>query len=158
VSYVRLDGHNIQTVIAYSNERKHVCNRYRWTRRFNTRRAHLILDSNIHTYVFVYLFYLWDIPAKQSRRAKQATPLELGSPHEKICAGFIDICFFIPTDLQAQFPTCATRRAGVIGTSTYPSIPKTTVNVMRPKRPNWTSSLAKANRHRLFIERSVYPN
>jgi hypothetical protein len=34
----------------------------------------------------------------------------------------------------------------VVGTSTYPSIPNTAVNVMRPKRPSWTSPLAKANR------------
>jgi hypothetical protein len=40
--------------------------------------------------------------------------------------------FFIPTDFRAYFPTCATRGAGVVGKSTYPSIPNTTVNVMRP--------------------------
>jgi hypothetical protein len=31
----------------------------------------------------------------------------------------------VPTDIQAQFPACAARGAGVVGTSTYPSIPNT---------------------------------
>jgi hypothetical protein len=65
--------------------------------------------------------------------------------------------FFIPIDLQAQFPTRATRGAGVDGTSTYPSIPNTTVNVMRPKRKRWTSPLAKSNRPRPFIACTIYP-
>jgi hypothetical protein len=66
--------------------------------------------------------------------------------------------FFILADLQAEFPPCTTRGAGVVGTSTYPSIPNTTVNVMRPKRPNRTSPLSKANRPRLFTTCSVYTN
>jgi hypothetical protein len=66
--------------------------------------------------------------------------------------------FFIPTDLQAQLPTCATRGAGVVGTSKYPSIPNTIVNAMRPKRSSWTSPLPKANRHRLFTTCSADPN
>jgi hypothetical protein len=40
----------------------------------------------------------------------------------------------IPTNLKAEFSTCATRGAGVVGTRTYPSMPNTIVNVMRPKR------------------------
>jgi hypothetical protein len=40
--------------------------------------------------------------------------------------------FITPTDFLAQFPTRATRGAGVVGTSTYPSFQNTTVNVMRP--------------------------
>jgi hypothetical protein len=44
--------------------------------------------------------------------------------------------FFICAELQARFPACAMRGAGVVGTSTYTSIPNTTVNVMRPKRPS----------------------
>jgi hypothetical protein len=39
--------------------------------------------------------------------------------------------FLIPTHFQAQFQACAARGAGVVGTSTYPSIPNTN-NVMRP--------------------------
>jgi hypothetical protein len=38
-----------------------------------------------------------------------------------------------------------------------PSIPDTTVNKMRPKRPSWNSLLTKANRPRLFIACRVYP-
>jgi hypothetical protein len=41
-------------------------------------------------FVMNYL-YLRNIPAKLSR----ATPIEFGSPHEAICAGFFDIC--LPT-------------------------------------------------------------
>jgi hypothetical protein len=40
--------------------------------------------------------------------------------------------------------------ADVVGTSTYPSILNTTVNVMRPQRPILTSPLTKANRPRMF--------
>jgi hypothetical protein len=33
----------------------------------------------------------------------QASPIEFGSPHEAMCAGFVDIFFqfFIPIDLRA---------------------------------------------------------
>jgi hypothetical protein len=61
-----------------------------------------------------------------------------------------DFEFFIPTYLQAKVLSCAPRGAGVVGTSTYPSIPDTTVHVMRPKRPSWTSPLTTASRPRLF--------
>jgi hypothetical protein len=44
----------------------------------------------------------------------------------------------------------------VVGTSTYPSIPSTTVNVMRPKRPSWTSPLAKCNRPRPLSAYTIY--
>jgi hypothetical protein len=47
------------------------------------------------------------------------------------------------------------RAWGVVGTSTYPSIPNTTVNVMRSKRPRRTSPLAQANRPP-FITSIVY--
>jgi len=39
---------------------------------------------------------------------------------------------FIPIDLRAYFPTRTTHGASVVGTSSYPSTPNTTVNVMRP--------------------------
>jgi hypothetical protein len=64
--------------------------------------------------------------------------------------------FFIPNDLQAQSPMCATRGAGLVGKPTYPSNPNTTVNVMRPKWPSWTSPLAKANRTRPFVASTLY--
>jgi hypothetical protein len=52
----------------------------------------------------------------------------------------IDVCqFFVRAELQAQLPTCAVRGEVVAGTSTYPSIPNTTVNVIHPKRPSWIS-------------------
>jgi hypothetical protein len=48
---------------------------------------------------------------------------------------------FIRYDFQAQLPT-----GGARGTvSTYPSILNIIVNVMRSKRPKWTSPFAKAN-------------
>jgi hypothetical protein len=78
----------------------------------------------------------------------------------RFCAGLVDIYLSMILHLyvQAQFPTCATRGAGVAGTSTHPSIPNTTVNVTRPKRPSWTSPLIKASRPRLFIIACcVYP-
>jgi hypothetical protein len=46
---------------------------------------------------------------------------------------------------------CATIGAGVVGISTYPSTLNTTVSKMRPKRPNYTSLLADANRPHPFI-------
>jgi hypothetical protein len=52
---------------------------------------------------------------------------------------------------------CATRGVGVVGTSTYTIIPHTTDNVMRPKRPSWTSPHANANRPRPFIASILYP-
>jgi hypothetical protein len=100
-----------------------------------------------------------NIPAKVSRSAKQHLS-NLAHFMRRFVLG-LSIYFyqvFIPNDIQAQFPMRVTRGVGVVGTSTYPSIPNTTVNVMRPKRPSWTSSLTKANRHRLFTTRSVYPN
>jgi hypothetical protein len=36
--------------------------------------------------------------------------------------------------------------------------PSTTRNVMRPKRPSWTSPLTKANRPHLFTAYNVYPD
>jgi hypothetical protein len=69
-----------------------------------------------------------------------------------------DYQFLISTSLHAYFPSCATHGAGVAGTNTYPSIPNTPVNVMRPKRPSWTSPLTKANRASLFLACVVYPN
>jgi hypothetical protein len=42
------------------------------------------------------------------------------------------------------------RGVSVVGTSTYLGLPNTTVNVMRPTRPSWTSPLTKANHPRLF--------
>jgi hypothetical protein len=46
----------------------------------------------------------------------------------------------------------------VVGTSTYPRIPYTTVNVRRPKRPSWTSHLTKDSRTDIFTTCSVYLN
>jgi hypothetical protein len=39
-------------------------------------------------------FYLLIIPAKAEPQC-QTTPVELGSPHEAICAEFFDICLLI---------------------------------------------------------------
>jgi hypothetical protein len=72
-------------------------------------------------------------PAKLSRSAKQH-PSNAAHIMRRFVRGLsIHVYqFFIPTDFRAEFPTRATRGAGVGGTSTYPSIPNTTVNVMRP--------------------------
>jgi hypothetical protein len=79
-----------------------------------------------------------NIPAKAEPKC-QATFVEFGSPHEAIC-----VCRYIYLPIihsywfPSYLPTCATRAAGVVHTSTYPIIQNTTVNVMRPKRPSWT--------------------
>jgi hypothetical protein len=78
-------------------------------------------------------FNLQIIPAKLSRSAKQH-PSETAHLLRRFVRGLSIYFykFFITIDLRAQFPTSATRGAGVVGTSTYPSIPNTTVNVIRP--------------------------
>jgi hypothetical protein len=38
------------------------------------------------------LFQLAFFRAKLSNARFQATPIEFGSPHEAICAGFVDVC------------------------------------------------------------------
>jgi hypothetical protein len=66
--------------------------------------------------------------------------------------------FVIPTNLQAQFHAYASRGAGVVGTSAYPSTQKTTVKVRRPERPRWTLPLAtKVHRPRPFNACTLYP-
>jgi hypothetical protein len=50
------------------------------------------------------------------------------------------------------------RGAGVVGINTYPSIPNTSLNGMRPRRPSWTSPLTKVNRPHLFAACCAYPN
>jgi hypothetical protein len=98
--------------------------------------------SKFHTSICYELLQHTNYPSTSEPQC-EATPIEVGSPPETICAGFVDICFpilhsiyvsqfFIPFDLRAEFPTRATRGTGVVGTSAYPSIPNTTVNVMRP--------------------------
>jgi hypothetical protein len=97
--------------------------------------SYLILSAfNTHKQFLCEIFLFRNIPAKLSRSAKQHQP---NSAHlVRRCMRGLWIYmyrFFIPTVLQAQFPTCATHGAGVVGTSKYQSIPNTTVNVMRPK-------------------------
>jgi hypothetical protein len=101
-----------------------------------------------------------NIPANLSQGVKQYTS---NSAHlmKRFVRGLTIYIYqlFSLADLIAQFPTRATRGTGVVGTSTYPSIPNTnTVNVMRPKRPSWTSPLTEANRPRLFTTCSVSPS
>jgi hypothetical protein len=97
------------------------------------------------------------IPAKLSRSAKQH-PSNSAHHMRRFVRGFSIYAyqFFIPTDLQTQFPMCATCGAGVIGTSTYPSIPN--VNVMRPERASSTSPITKANRPRPITWCNIYPH
>jgi hypothetical protein len=78
-----------------------------------------------------YNFHI--IPAQPSRSAKQI-PSNSARLKRRFVRGLSIYVykFFIPTDLQIQFPMCATRAAGVVGASTYPNIPNTTVNVMPP--------------------------
>jgi hypothetical protein len=73
------------------------------------------------------------IPAKLSRNAKQH-PSNSAHLMRRFVRGLSIYIyqFIIAADFRAQFPTRATRGAGVVGTSTYPSIPDTTVNDMRP--------------------------
>jgi hypothetical protein len=81
----------------------------------------------------VNYLYLRAIPAKLSRSAKQHPSNSAHPMRQFLRALSIYVYqFFISTDFRAYFPTRATRGAGVVGTSTYPSIPNTTVNVMRP--------------------------
>jgi hypothetical protein len=90
---------------------------YYWTHLLIARAAHLLPGSNIHKSNFCE-FFLW-VNSGEAEPQCQATPVKFGSPHETICAGFIvDKCqeLFIPTDLQAQFPTRAAG-AGLVGTS-----------------------------------------
>jgi hypothetical protein len=101
-----------------------------------------------------------NIPAKRSCSAKQHLS---NSAHliRRIVRGLSIYIyqFFIPTDLQAQCPTFATREASVVGKSTYPSIPSnTTVNAVRPKVPHRPSPnpIANAYLHRaMFIQTCV---
>jgi hypothetical protein len=66
-------------------------------------------------------------------------------------SSFLVIC-------KPLLPACATRGAGVISTRTHPSIPNTTINVMRPIQQRRTSPLTKANRPQLFTACRVCPN
>jgi hypothetical protein len=77
-------------------------------------------------------FNLRITPAKLSRSAKQH-PSNSAHLMRRFVRGLPVYVyqFFISIDFRAQFPTRATRGAVVVGTNTYPSIPNTTVNVMR---------------------------
>jgi hypothetical protein len=55
------------------------------------------------TLFYMNYFNLQVIPAKPSRSAKQ-TPIEFGSPHEAICAGFFDICLTIEIEIVHSEP------------------------------------------------------
>jgi hypothetical protein len=59
------------------------------------------------------------------------------------------------TNLRCMYTT---RGAGVVGKSTYPNIPNTTVNEMRLKRTSRTSPLTKAKCSRRFTACNDYPN
>jgi hypothetical protein len=87
-------GHNVQTNITYSKTVKTFSNRYRWTRFFNTRLTQLLQSSNTHKHIFCEVFYFPHYSGKADPQC-QATPVEFGSPHEAICAGFVDICLLI---------------------------------------------------------------
>jgi hypothetical protein len=94
------------------------------------------------------------ISVKLSRTAKRhrLSPAHLMSRF--VCAGLVDICLSIlnPHCFTRPIPSAYHARGGCGGTSTHPSTPNTTVNVMRPKRPSCTPPLANANRPaRLFI-------
>jgi hypothetical protein len=127
-------GHSVQTIITYPNMVKTFLNRYCRTRLVNARRTQPLRSSKTPQFILCEVSYFPHYSGKAEPQC-HATPVEFGSPHEAICAGFVDIYayqFFIPTDFRASFPTCATRGASGVGTSTNPSIPNTTVNVMRP--------------------------
>jgi hypothetical protein len=113
----------------------------------------LIFHSVIVVNNFVSYSDLRNVPAKLSRNAKQHPSNSAHFVRRLFVRGWEIYVyqFFIHNDLQAQFPTRITRGTWVVGTSTYSSIPNTTVTVMRPKWPNLTSPLTKANRPRLFI-------
>jgi hypothetical protein len=94
--------------------------------------SRVIMKTPTNRFVMNY-FNLRIIPAQLSRSAKQHTSKSAHLLRRFVRGLSIYVYqFFIPIDLRAQFPTRATRGAGVVGTSTYPSIPNTTVNVMRP--------------------------
>jgi hypothetical protein len=76
-------GHNVQMVITYSNELKTFYNMYRWTRRFNVRLTHVFRGLTPTNKISVNYSF---------SGVFQATPVEFGSPHEPICAEFIDAC------------------------------------------------------------------
>jgi hypothetical protein len=61
------------------------------------------LGSNAHKQSFCELLQFPQYSGKAEPHC-QATPVEFGSPHDAICAGFVDIYayqFFIYTELQA---------------------------------------------------------
>jgi hypothetical protein len=64
---------------------------YRWMRLFSARRTHLLYISTILRSILYELFKFTNYSDKDEPQC-QATPIEFGSPHESICAGFVDIC------------------------------------------------------------------
>jgi hypothetical protein len=92
----------------------------------------IIVQKFTH-YFSVNQFYFRIIPVKLSRIAKQHSS---NSAH--LMMRFLQglsmhvYQFFVHTCFYALLQTRATRGAGVVGTSTYPSITNTTVNVLRP--------------------------
>jgi hypothetical protein len=64
---------------------------FRWTLLFNARRMHLLQSSKMHKLIFGELFKFTNYSGTAEPQC-QATPIELGLPHEAICAGFVDIC------------------------------------------------------------------
>jgi hypothetical protein len=83
-----------------------------------------------------------------------ATSVEFGSLHGAIYAG-LSTCFnqfFISSDVQAQFPTCTARGAGVVGI--YKLNPKHSKHHRQrdaSQTTRWTSPLAKGNRPRPLV-------
>jgi hypothetical protein len=83
--------HNVKSIITYSNKVKTLLKRYCWTRLFNARRTNLLRSSNTHKYIFCESFQFPHYSGQVEPQC-QATHVEFDSPHEAICAGFVDVC------------------------------------------------------------------
>jgi hypothetical protein len=92
----------------------------------------------------------------------QATPVEFGSPHVAICAGFaihVNHSSFTRTWRPNSRCVPCVRLVWLAHAHSQPSSQTPpTVNGMRLKWPIWTSPLAKVNRRRPFIASTAYSN
>ena len=84
-------GHDVQAIITYYFTVKTSCNMIRCTRIFNARRTHLLRSSNSHKMICYAIFYFANYPGIAEPQY-QVTPIQVGSPPETTCAGFVDIC------------------------------------------------------------------
>jgi hypothetical protein len=117
-------GYNIQAVITYMGSKKL---KHEPLGVFRQCALHALTPKFTHPQNYFYDFNFFDILAKLSRNAKQHPSNYAHIMKRRVLSLWINVCYFIiPTDLQAQFPTCAARGAGVARTSTYPNIPYTT--------------------------------